>query len=150
MPYRRADVAGPPTTEDLPGRLVLLVAAATEDGAIGAARLALADDPRYVFPRRVVTRPPTAGGYDLVADEAGFRAVAARGGFALSWSADDRLLGVPSAFVAALAGGRTVVVAVAPAVVAEARRRWPDVTAIPLPGPGRPARSVAALIAAAV
>ena len=126
-----------PTTEVLPGRLVLVVgpSGAGKDTLIEAARVMLAEDPQFVFPRRVVTRPASATEDNVVADDAGFRLVAERGGFALAWEAHGHLYGIPSAIVADLAAGRTVVVNVSRTVIAEARRRWPDVTVIEVTAP---------------
>lgn len=126
-----------PTTELLPGRLVLVVgpSGAGKDTLIEAARLTLAEHPRYVFPRRVVTRPASDFEDNIVADETGFRAVAERGGFALVWEAHGHLYGIPSAMVTDLAGGRTVVINVSRTVIGEARRRWPDVTVVEVTAP---------------
>ena len=126
-----------PTTEVLPGRLVLVVgpSGAGKDTLIEAARMTFAADPRFVFPRRVVTRPASEAEDNVVADETGFRAVAARGGFALSWEAHGHLYGIPSSIVSDLAEGRTVVVNVSRTVIGEARRRWPDVTVVEVTAP---------------
>ncbi len=126
-----------PTTEVLPGRLVLVVgpSGAGKDTLIEAARVMLAEDPGFVFTRRVVTRPASEAENNVVADEAGFRAVAARGGFALSWEAHGHHYGIPSAIVADLAAGRTVIVNVSRTVIGEARRRWPDVTVVEVTAP---------------
>ena len=128
-----------PTTELLPGRLVLVVgpSGAGKDTLIEAARVTLVGDARFVFPRRVVTRPASATEDNIVADETGFRAVAERGGFALSWEAHGHLYGIPSAIVADLAAGRTVIVNVSRTVIGEARRRWPDVTVVEVTAPAR-------------
>ena len=136
-----------PTTEALPGRLVLVVgpSGAGKDTLIEAARLALAEDRRFVFPRRVVTRAASEAEDNIVADEDGFRAVAARGGFALSWEAHGHFYGIPSAIVADLAAARTVVVNVSRSVIGEARRRWPDVTVVEVTAPAEVlARRIAA------
>jgi ribose 1,5-bisphosphokinase len=135
------------TTELLPGRLVLVVgpSGAGKDTLIEAARLSLADHPRYVFPRRVVTRPASDFEDNIVADAAGFRAVAERGGFVLVWEAHGHLYGIPSAMVSDLAAGRTVVINVSRSVIAEARRRWPDVTVVEVTAPAEVlARRIAA------
>ena len=135
--FSSPDEATAPTTEILPGRLVLVVgpSGAGKDTLIEAARLTLAGDPRFVFPRRVVTRAASATEDNIVADEAGFRAVAERGGFALSWRAHGHLYGIPSAIVADLAAGRTVVINVSRTVIGAARRRWPDVTVVEVTAP---------------
>jgi ribose 1,5-bisphosphokinase len=133
----RAEEDRAPTTEVLPGRLVLVVgpSGAGKDTLIEAARLTLAEDPRFVFPRRVVTRAASGWEDNIVADEDGFRAVSARGGFALSWEAHGHLYGIPSTIVADLAAARTVVVNVSRTVIGEARRRWPDVTVVEVTAP---------------
>ncbi|WP_333824982.1 phosphonate metabolism protein/1,5-bisphosphokinase (PRPP-forming) PhnN [Pinisolibacter sp.] len=125
------------TTDVLPGRLVLVVgpSGAGKDTLIEAARLTLAGDGRYVFPRRVVTRPASEAEDNVVADEAGFRAVVERGGFALVWEAHGHLYGIPSTVEADLAVGRTVVINVSRTVVGDARRRWPDVTVVEVTAP---------------
>ncbi|NLH82977.1 MAG: phosphonate metabolism protein/1,5-bisphosphokinase (PRPP-forming) PhnN [Phyllobacteriaceae bacterium] len=119
-----------PATVDLPGRVILVVgpSGAGMEAPIEAARSLLAGDERWVFPRRIVTRPgPTAEG-DIAADEPSFLQVRARGGFALAWTSQGRWYGVPAAVDADLARGARVVIGVARKVIAEARRRWPDVT----------------------
>lgn len=125
------------TAEERFGRLVLVVgpSGAGKDTLIEAARAILAADQRFVFPRRVVTRPSSEAEDNVVADEAGFRAVAARGGFSLSWEAHGHLYGIPSAIVADLAAGRTVVINVSRTVIDEARRRWPDVAVVEVTAP---------------
>ncbi len=137
LPTSRPEEAPAPTTEVLPGRLVLVVgpSGAGKDTLIESARLMLAEEPRFVFPRRVVTRPASEHEDNVVADAAGFRAVAERGGFALSWEAHGHFYGIPSAIVADLAAGRTVVINVSRTVIGEARRRWPDVTVVEVTAP---------------
>ncbi len=127
-----------PTAEVLPGRLVLVVgpSGAGKDTLIEAARAILAPESDFVFPRRVVTRPASAAEDNMVADEAGFRAVADHGGFALHWEAHGHLYGIPASIVADLAAGHVVVVNVSRTIIAEARDRWPivrvvEVTAAP-------------------
>ena len=58
----------------MPGCLVLVVgpSGAGKDTLIRLARAALAGDPRYVFPRRLVTRPPSADEDNDQIDEAAF------------------------------------------------------------------------------
>lgn len=136
----RAPLAEPPvrpTAETMPGRLVLVVgpSGAGKDTLIDAARAMLAAESGFVFPRRVVTRPASAAEDNLVADEAGFRAVAAHGGFALSWEAHGHLYGIPASIVADLAAGQIVVVNVSRTVIDEARARWPNVRVVEVTAP---------------
>ena len=127
----------PPSVEDMPGRLILVVgpSGAGKDTLIGAARAVLARDPRFVFPRRIITRPASAAEDNVVAEEKGFLEVRARGGFALSWAAHGHWYGIPAAIEADLARGAIVVVNVSRAVIGEARRRWPDVTVVEVTAP---------------
>ena len=72
------------------GRLVLVVgpSGAGKDTLIAAGRAALGEDPRFVFPRRVVTRPAVAAleDHESVSPEA-FAAARQAGAFALDWEA---------------------------------------------------------------
>lgn len=126
-----------PGTVDLPGRLILVVgpSGAGKDTLIEAARLTLATDPRWVFPRRIVTRPASEAEDNIEASDADFLQVRARGGFALAWNAHGHWYGIPASIDADLARGARVIVNVSRAVVAEARRRWPDVTVIEVTAP---------------
>lgn len=142
MRERRVGAAADPgarwaTTTELPGRLILVVgpSGAGKDTLIEAARRTLARDQRYVFPRRIITRPASAAENNIVADESGFLGVRDHGGFALAWSAHGHWYGIPAAIDADLARGAHVVINVSRTVVAEARRRWPDVTVIEVTAP---------------
>ena len=120
------------------GTLFLVVgpSGAGKDTLIDGARSALADDPRFVFPRRVVTRPPDAVGEDhqsmSVED---FKAAEARGDFALAWSAHGLHYGIPRAIDDELARGRHVVVNVSRAVISEARERYRPLRIIAVTAP---------------
>lgn len=126
-----------PTVEDLPGRVVLVVgpSGAGKDTLIEATRALLAGDARYVFPRRIVTRPASDAEDNVEADERSFLDVRARGGFSLSWNAHGHWYGIPATIEADLARGATVVINVSRTVIAEARRRWPDVTVVEVVAP---------------
>jgi ribose 1,5-bisphosphokinase len=115
-----------------PGRLVLVVgpSGAGKDTLIGAVRDALAGDPSVVFPRRVVTRPSSAAEDNVEADAEGFARLAAEGAFVLSWTAHGHAYGIPATIDAAIAAGRTVVCNVSREIIAEARRRYRNVTVV--------------------
>src|SRR6202049_1505712 len=99
---------------------------AGKDTLIEGARAALKGDPRFVFPRRAITRSQTAGGEDSETMAPGaFAAAMAAGAFALAWRAHGLSYGIPVAIEAALAQGRHVVVNVSRAVIPEARQRYP-------------------------
>src|SRR5258708_1339198 len=102
--------------------LVLVVgpSGAGKDTLLEAARRALADDPRFRFVRRVITRPADAGGE---AHEAVTEEEFARRAFALQWQAHGLHYGIPAETIV---GGPVVVVAnVSRTVVADAARRFP-------------------------
>ncbi len=95
---------------------------AGKDTVIDAARRALAAEPRFHFPRRVITRPADAGSEDHEpATEAEFAARA----FALQWQAHGLRYGIPAAIADELARDRVVVANVSRTVLAEAARRFP-------------------------
>ena len=93
------------------GTLVLVVGAsgAGKDTLIEGARSRLADDGRYCFLRRSVTRP--AGQWEDHASltHTEFAATAQRGEFAFTWEAHGLQYGVPSASVELVRKGRVVV-----------------------------------------
>lgn len=115
--------------------LVLVVgpSGAGKDTLLNAARRTLADDARFRFVRRVITRPadPAGENHEPVT-EAEF---AARG-FALQWQAHGLRYGVPADIANDIASGVTVVANVSRAVIAEAATRFPvrviEVTAPPV------------------
>jgi phosphonate metabolism protein PhnN/1,5-bisphosphokinase (PRPP-forming) len=111
------------------GVLVLVVgpSGAGKDTLIGAAKAALADDRRFVFPRRVVTRQAVTEleDHDSVNEE-DFEREAAAGAFALSWSAHGLRYGLPRSIATDVAAGRVVVCNGSRAMVAEARRSIPQ------------------------
>jgi len=104
--------------------LVLVVgpSGAGKDTVLGLARLALADDPRFRFVRRVITRPADAGSED---HEAVSDAAFVRRAFALQWQAHGLNYGIPLDIVDDLARGLVVVANVSRGIIAEAASRFP-------------------------
>ena len=113
------------------GMLVLVVgpSGAGKDTLLEAARQALADDARFRFVRRVITRPAEAGGE---AHEAVTETEFAARDFALQWQAHGLRYGIPAD---AVEDGMIAVANVSRMVIAEAARRFPirviEVTAPP-------------------
>ncbi len=113
------------------GMLVLVVgpSGAGKDTLLDAARAALADDPRFHFVRRVITRPADAGGE---AHEAVTEQDFAARDFALQWQAHGLRYGIPAD---AIKTGAVAVANVSRTVIADAARRFPvrviEVTAPP-------------------
>jgi ribose 1,5-bisphosphokinase len=129
------------------GRLVLVVgpSGAGKDTLIDAARDVLTADPRWVFPRRTVTRPPSEAEDNTQVDEAAFLAAKAEGAFALSWVAHGHHYGIPASIETDLAAGRVVIANVSRTVIAMARARWALVEVVEITAP---AEVLAARIAA--
>jgi ribose 1,5-bisphosphokinase len=109
------------------GTLFLVVgpSGAGKDTLIDGARAALTGESRYVFPRRVVTRPAAAGGeqHEAATSEI-FANLRRSGAFALAWSAHGHDYGIRRSIEDELAAGRHVVVNVSRAALDEARRRF--------------------------
>ncbi|WP_142848216.1 phosphonate metabolism protein/1,5-bisphosphokinase (PRPP-forming) PhnN [Telmatospirillum sp. J64-1] len=115
------------------GRLFLVVgpSGAGKDSILEAARTILRHDRRFLFPRRVITRPEEAGGENHIASSLDtFEQIRRSGGFALSWQAHDLSYGIPAAIHADLEDGFHVVANVSRSVIEEARRRLAPVTVI--------------------
>ena len=111
------------------GALVLVVgpSGAGKDTLLGAARATLGDDPRFSFPRRVVTREAMVELEDHDSlDLAEFSRQQRSGAFALDWEAHGLCYGVPAAIDAAMTAGRVVVVNTSRKVIARAIQKYPS------------------------
>lgn len=111
-----------------PGTLVLIVgpSGSGKDTLLRLARAGLAGDPRFVFPRRVVTRDAVAEIEDHESvDRAAFAAMRGQGAFALDWEAHGLGYGLPASIAADIAAGRNVVCNGSRRVVAEAAGLFP-------------------------
>ena len=108
--------------------LVLVVgpSGAGKDTLIAAAKAALAEDARFVFPRRVVTRAAMAELEDHDSVDANeFSRQKLRGAYALDWEAHGLSYGVPSSIDAAMVAGRVVVVNTSRRVIERAMEKYP-------------------------
>ena len=113
--------------------LVLVVgpSGAGKDTLINAAKSALAGDERYLFPRRVVTRPAVASLEDHDSVTPGeFALRAANGAYALSWEAHGLRYGLPASIRDDIAAGRVVVMNGSRAMVGAARETFPGTVVI--------------------
>jgi ribose 1,5-bisphosphokinase len=113
-----------PDVNDFGTAMLILVvgpSGAGKDTLLDAARLALGDDSRFRFVRRVITRPAQVGGE---AHEAVTREEFAARRFALRWHAHDIDYGIPEDIEGDLAVGRAVVASVSRGVIAEAASRY--------------------------
>ncbi|HTO28097.1 MAG TPA: phosphonate metabolism protein/1,5-bisphosphokinase (PRPP-forming) PhnN [Devosia sp.] len=110
------------------GSLVLVVgpSGVGKDTLIAGARHALENDKRFVFVRRLVTRPSDAEieEHDSLDPET-FRQMDEAGRFALSWDAHNLRYALPLSLDTDLALGKTVVANVSRHVVPEAVKRYP-------------------------
>ena len=120
-----------------PGRLVLVVgpSGAGKDTLIARARAACHDDDSVVFPRRIVTRPPSAFEENEFMPAAAFEQAAARGAFAFWWSAHGHLYAIPLAVDFDIEAGRTVVCNVSRTVIGSVRGRYANVVTVLVTAP---------------
>jgi ribose 1,5-bisphosphokinase len=108
---------------------------AGKDTLIRGAQTLLAGDPRFVFPRRIVTRAASAfEDHDVVLPDA-FERAAADGAFALSWTAHGLGYAIPADVLAALAKGAVVTCNLSRRAVAEARSRLAGVAVVHVTAP---------------
>jgi ribose 1,5-bisphosphokinase len=108
------------------GTLALIVgpSGVGKDSLIARARIHLADDRRFRFQSRFITRPPGAGPERHVPlTRQAFETAESQGAFLLSWRAHDTAYAIPVAVVDDLARGRVVIANVSRGVVGLAASR---------------------------
>lgn len=134
-----------------PGILFVVVgpSGVGKDTLIDGARAALSVDPRFVFARRLITRPADAGGEDHQAiSEEALLALGREGGLLATWGAHGLRYGLPISLLGDLLAGRHVVAngsrgvlkdlaAAVPRMIVLAITASPDVVAKRLAGRGR-------------
>jgi ribose 1,5-bisphosphokinase len=120
-----------------PGALVVVVgpSGAGKDTLIALARTQCADDPRIVFPRRIVTRPPSAAEDHDSVTPAEFDAAIGQGAYAFWWEAHGLKYALSAAIERELRSGKTVVCNVSRAVVSGLRERYADLTVVLVTAP---------------
>lgn len=125
---------------------------AGKDTLLDAARLALGQDERFHFARRVITRAQMAGTEDHdTLDQAGFARAVDEGRFALHWQAHELRYGIPRDVNALIARGTTVIANVSRQALDDIRALYqpysivlinaaPDILATRLAARGRESR----------
>lgn len=111
------------------GRLVLVVgpSGAGKDTLLAQAALQLVDDPRFIFPRRQVTRTPdtTSEDHDSLSREA-FEKLHKNGETTLSWEAHGLGYVIPKAVIAQVDAGCIAVCNGSRRILPVARQKYPD------------------------
>jgi ribose 1,5-bisphosphokinase len=130
MTQRAADRIGP-------GALVVVVgpSGAGKDTLIALARDICADDPRIVFPRRIVTRPASEAEDHDSATPFEFDAAVGQGAYAFWWEAHGLKYALSAAIDTGLRAGQTVVCNVSRAVVGRVRERYARVIVVMVTAP---------------
>lgn len=106
---------------------------------IQGARRQLADNPSFVFPRRIITLPDSTadGVVHQAVTPAQFEGLRRDGAFCLHWKEGGISYAIPASVELDLKAGRSVVANVAPQVVAAAKRRFGRVAVVEVRAPGR-------------
>lgn len=121
-----------------PGHLVLVVgpSGAGKDAVMTGTKAALHPADNVVFPRRFVTRPSQTDAEDHVSvTEMEFAMAVADGAFALWWRAHGNSYGIGRFIESHLDSGVTVVINCSRASVADACKRFPNVTVVEITAP---------------
>jgi ribose 1,5-bisphosphokinase len=120
-----------------PGRFILVVgpSGAGKDTLLGLAHAACAEDRSVVFPRRVVTRQPSAFEDNEQLSFEDFRRARAGGAFAVHWEAHGHGYGLTRAIDDELRARRTVVANVSRTVIDAVRRAYANVTVVSITAP---------------
>jgi len=119
----------------MPFVLIVGPSGAGKDTLIRLAQETLTEDRRYAFPRRLVTRPPSADEDNVPIGLEDFAAGEAAGRFALCWRAHDLGYALPAEAGEQARDGCIVVSNVSRRIVAEARRRYAGTTVVEITAP---------------
>jgi ribose 1,5-bisphosphokinase len=120
-----------------PGRVVLVVgpSGAGKDAVLAEAARRVGDDPRFLFPKRVVTREPSAAEDHHTLTTAEFAAELRSGAFALHWEAHGLHYGIRAEIDAAARAGRSVVFNASRRIVPVARARYANAAVVLVDAP---------------
>ena len=118
------------------GGFVLVVgpSGAGKDTLLGLARAKLAADPRFEFPKRIVTRASSPWEDHDTLDEAAFEAAEREGRFALSWRAHGLRYALPITTIDAVRRGYVVVCNASRQVITPGQL-LPDVSVVEVTAP---------------
>jgi ribose 1,5-bisphosphokinase len=120
-----------------PGALVVVVgpSGAGKDTLITRARTLCADDPCIVFPRRIVTRTPSATEDHDCTTPSAFAAAVEHSAFAFWWEAHGLKYALPAAIDAEIACGKTVVCNVSRGIVGALRALYANLAVVLVTAP---------------
>lgn len=132
-----ATIAGEQTGAIGPGRLVLVVgpSGAGKDTLLRLAQAACADDGDIVFPRRVVTREPSAAEDNIAVSQDEFRRAREHGEFAVHWEAHGHSYALPRDINDDIRAGRAVVANVSRTVIGALRQAYANVVVVAITAP---------------
>jgi ribose 1,5-bisphosphokinase len=108
---------------------------AGKDTLIRLSRTKLRDDPRFSFPRRLVTRSASAWEDNDTIDEERFARGHEAGAFTLSWRAHGLGYALPGSCRDAAEAGQVVVCNLSRTLVGEAREKLPNVSVVEVTAP---------------
>ncbi|WFU73284.1 phosphonate metabolism protein/1,5-bisphosphokinase (PRPP-forming) PhnN [Bradyrhizobium sp. CB2312] len=120
-----------------PGRLVLVVgpSGAGKDTLLRLAQAACIEDHDIVFPRRVVTREPSAAEDNIAMSFDEFRRALDHGDFAVHWEAHGHSYALPLEINGDIHAGRAVVVNVSRTVIGALRKTYANVVVVAITAP---------------
>ena len=121
-----------------PGVLFLVVgpSGVGKDSLTDGSRAVLEGNPRFVFPRRTITRAADADGeVHRTITECDFETEEAAGSFAFSWRAHGLDYGIPKTITDDLDAGRSVIINVSRTILDRARRHFPNLRVISIRAP---------------
>ncbi|OYU48449.1 MAG: phosphonate metabolism protein/1,5-bisphosphokinase (PRPP-forming) PhnN [Rhizobiales bacterium PAR1] len=109
-----------------PGTFVAVIGAsgAGKDTILAGARAALAGEPAFLFPRRLITRPADQHEDNEAISPDAFDVQARSGAFLLYWNANRHSYALPASLERDLENGRHIVTNVSRTVVEEIRHRF--------------------------